>query len=246
MRRLRLLRDSCPDPALDVALSRAVLERVAAGELPETLRLARPAAMVAFGKQDVVSGGYAVAADAAKRHGFAPVVRLGGGRAAVFHEGTVELAHAIPDPDPRAGIRARFERSAGVIAAALRRLGVDARVGEVPGEYCPGGFSVNARGRVKLVGVAQRVIAGGAHVGAVVVAERAEAVREVLLAVYEALGLDWDPGTVAAVADEAPGASLADVLAALEAEYAERYELFEGALEPETLTLARRLADAAK
>jgi hypothetical protein len=32
----------------------------------------------------------------------------------------------------------RFERFASLIAAALGGLGVDARVGEVAGEYCPG------------------------------------------------------------------------------------------------------------
>ena len=32
------------------------------------------------------------------------------------------------------------------IASALRGLGVDAHVGAVPGEYCPGDHSVNARG----------------------------------------------------------------------------------------------------
>ena len=40
---LRVVLDSIPDdPALDTAVARALLERVASGELPETLRLARP------------------------------------------------------------------------------------------------------------------------------------------------------------------------------------------------------------
>jgi hypothetical protein len=39
VRPLRVLHDSFPDdPALDTAVSRATMERVAAGELPETLR----------------------------------------------------------------------------------------------------------------------------------------------------------------------------------------------------------------
>ena len=73
-------------------MSRALLQRVAAGELPETLRLARPGAMVAFGKQDAVASGYADAVRAARSGGFEAVLRLAGGRAAVFHEGTIALA----------------------------------------------------------------------------------------------------------------------------------------------------------
>ena len=130
MASLRLIEASFPDdPALDTGVSRALLERAAAGALPETLRLARPGRMVVFGKQDAVSPRYPEAARAARSAGFEAVLRLAGGRAAVFHEGTVALAHAVPDPDPRPGIHERFERSANLVTAALRRLGADASVG---------------------------------------------------------------------------------------------------------------------
>jgi len=217
---LRLITDSFPDePARDAAVARALLERVAAGELPETVRLARTGRAVAFGRRDEVSPGYRAAVTAARAAGFEPFVRLGGGRAAVFHEGTVLVGHAIPDPQPRLAIRERFEREATLLCRALRRLGVDARVGEVPGEYCPGGFSINARGRVKLAGLGQRVIAGGAHVGAVVVVNGADLVREVLGPVNAALGLHWDPAAVGAIEEEVPGATAADVLDAIRKAY---------------------------
>jgi octanoyl-[GcvH]:protein N-octanoyltransferase len=243
--RLRVLHDRFPDdPALDTAVSRAVMQRVAAGELPETLRIARPGTVVAFAKRDVVAPGYADAVAEAGRAGFGAVVRLAGGRAAVFHEGTLELAHAVPDPDPRRGIRARFEAMAGLIADALRSLGVDARVGEVPREYCPGRWSVNAGGARKLAGIGQRVIAGGSHTGAVVVVAGAARVREGLEPVYRALALDWDPATVGAVEDELAGGddAWAAVRDALLARYAERYELVEAELDAGTLALARELA----
>jgi octanoyl-[GcvH]:protein N-octanoyltransferase len=240
--RLRLLRESFPGAAaLDTALSRALLERVAAGELGATLRLARPGAMLAFGKRDAVSRGYPAAVRAAREAGFEPVLRLAGGRAAVFHEGTIAVAHAVPDHDPRSGVHRRFAEAAELIAAALRRLGIDAAVGEVPGEYCPGGYSVNARGRVKLAGIGQRVIAGGAHLGGVVVASGADRVRDALVPVYRALGLDWDPATAGSAAEEA-AVRVDEVLAAIKAEYASRYELERAALDEETLALARRLA----
>ena len=112
-------------------------------------------------------------------------------------------------------IRDSFEAEASLVTEALRGLGVDARIGEVPGEYCPGRWSVNEGGRMKLTGTGQRVIHGGAHVGTVVVVEDAASIRTVLTPVYAALGLDWDPATVGAVADEVPGVTVAEVADAL-------------------------------
>ena len=258
MRPLRVLDDCFPDdPALDAAVSRAVMHRVARRELPETLRLARPAAVVAFAKRDALAPGYAQAVAAARAGGFGAILRLAGGRAAVFHEGTLELAHAVPDPDPKPGIHERFEATATLIARALSGLGADARVGEVPGEYCPGRWSVNAAGARKLAGTGQRVVAGGSHTGAVIVVDGAERVRSVLEPVYAALGLAWDPRTVGAVEDElgagrsasaasgpsAAGGAIWDAVRdALLAEYARSFELVPGELDQETLALARRLA----
>jgi octanoyl-[GcvH]:protein N-octanoyltransferase len=240
VRPLRVLFDCFPDdPAFDTAVSQATMRRVAAGELPETLRLARPARVVAFAKRDALAPGYAEAVAAARAAGFGSMLRLAGGRAAVFHEGTLELAHAVPDPDPRRTIHDRFEATAELIARALAGLGIDARVGEVPGEYCPGRWSVNAGGARKLAGIGQRVISGGAHVGTVIVAEDAAAVRRVLEPVYAALSLEWDPATVGAV--ERPWASVRD---ALLAEYARRFELVEDAVDAETLALARTLVNS--
>lgn len=236
------------EPALDTALSRALFLRVAAGELPETLRLTRPAPAVVFGKQDAVAAGYAAAAGAARAQGFEAVLRVAGGRAAVFHEGAIALAHAVPDPAPRKGIHARFEASAALVAAALRRVGVDGRVGEVPGEYCPGTYSVNAAGERKLAGLGQRLIAGASYMGGVLVASDSARVREVLTPVYEALGLEWEPATTGAAAEE-DGFSATPLdtpwsamVGALLAEYSARYELVEADFDDDTLALAQRLA----
>jgi lipoate-protein ligase A len=223
-------------------VSRALLMRVAAGELRETLRLGRPEPMVAFGKQDAVAPGYREAVTAARGAGFEAVLRLAGGRAAVFHEGTVALAHALPEAQPRRGIHARFEATAGLLARALGSLGVDARVGEVPGEYCPGSFSVSAGGRLKLAGVGQRLIAGAAHMGAVIVVEGSARVRDALVPVYEALSLDWSPATTGDVAGEAPGVTWDAVRDAILAEYARDRDLVETPLDESTLELARGLA----
>jgi octanoyl-[GcvH]:protein N-octanoyltransferase len=241
-RPIQLVGDSFPDrPAFDTAVSRALMERVAARELPEAMRVARPGAMVAFGRQDVNAAGYGQAVRAARAGGFEAVERLAGGRAAVFHEQTVALAWAVAERDALTGTHRRFVKLAAAVAAALDALGVDARVGEVPGEYCPGEYSLNARGRKKLVGIGQRVIGGGAHLGAVVVVDGAERVREVLIPVYSALGLEWDPDTTGSIADEVGKIEWVDVERALLAALESRFQLEEAAVDDQTLALATRL-----
>jgi octanoyl-[GcvH]:protein N-octanoyltransferase len=229
-------------PQLDTAISHAVLERVAAGELGATFRLRAAEAVLAFGKQDANNPGFPRAVAAARAAGFAPVLRLAGGRAAVFHDGTLAFAHATPDERPTRGTRERFERTGEWLVAALRRLGVDARVGEIPGEYCPGAFSVNAGGRVKLAGVGQRLVAGAAHLGGVLVVTDTAAVRDVLIPVYEALGLEWNPATTGSIEDEVPGVTLDQVTDAIVAELGERYDVTEGDFDGQTLARARELA----
>ena len=224
--------------AYDTAVSRAILERVARGELPETIRLAQPGAMVAFGKQDVSSPGYAAAAEAARAHGFDPVKRLAGGRAAVFFEQTVAFAWAQRNDDPWPGTHDRFREVAGMLERALGRLGVDARTGAVEGEYCPGEYSINARGRTKLAGLGQRIIKGGTHMGGVIVVGGAARVREVLVPVYDSLGLQWDPDTTGSIEDEIGPIAFEDVTAAIRAELA---PLEEAPLDAATLALAEQL-----
>jgi octanoyl-[GcvH]:protein N-octanoyltransferase len=215
--------------------------RVAARELPETLRIARPGTTVAFAKRDAVAPGYEAAVRAAREHGFEATLRLAGGRAAIFHDGTMEIGHAVPDDEPRAGIHERFARTAERLARALARLGVDARVGEVAGEYCPGRYSVNARGAVKLAGIGQRVVGGGSHTGVVLVVEGEHRINEVLTPVYAALGLDWEPAVTGSVHTEVPSATWTSVSDALVTEYAREYDLTEAEVDPETLALAKEL-----
>jgi len=216
--------------------------RVAARELPETLRIARAGTTVAFAKRDAVAPGYEEAVRAAREHGFEATLRLAGGRAAIFHDGTMEIGHAVPDEEPRAGIHERFERTARRLAGALGRVGVDARVGAVPGEYCPGRYSVNARGAVKLAGIGQRVVGGGSHTGVVLVVDGEERINGVLGPVYEALGLDWDPRATGSVRSETPSATWDSIRDALVTEYAREYDLVEAELDRATLELAKGLA----
>lgn len=228
-------------PALDTAISATLLTR-ADSEGLATVRLFVPERAVVFGRQDSVRPRFATAVAAARAAGFAPVLRLAGGRAAVFHEGTVAVSIAEPTPHPREEIRKRFIAVAGVIATALQSLGADARIGEVPGEYCPGDYSVNVRGTHKVAGLGQRLRRGGAHVGGVVVVDDAEAINAVLVPVYDALEYDWNPG---ATGDLGSGVTPATVIEAIVAALGEAgWRLTPGTIANEVVADARtRLGD---
>jgi lipoate-protein ligase A len=240
--RLRVLGDRFPGrPAYDTAVSRALLEGVAEGRLPETLRLYRPDDVLAFSVLDRTRPGFPGAVAAARARGFEAMLRLAGGRAAVFHRATLAFAWVIPSEDPRRGIHARFDALAQVVVEALRGLGVDARVGAVPGEYCPGEHSVNAGGRTKIMGVGQRLVRGAAHVGGVIVVGGSERVREVLRPVYDALGFEFDPDTVGSVEDEVGPIGEDAVADALRGVLARRFALEPATVDAATLARARGL-----
>lgn len=220
------------DPARDVAVTHALLRRVGAttsdavsptpdAEMPgAVLRAYRPQSrVVAFGRRDTRRPGFPAAVDAARAAGFTPVVRPQGGRAVAYTEHSLVLDHIHPHADTLGGMDERFATYGKLWAQMLSEFGIDARVGEVPGEYCPGAYSVNARGSVKLVGTAQRVIKGAWLFSAVAILDDAEMLRAVLFDVYRALDLPFDVASVGSIHDEAPTVSLDPLETAILAAY---------------------------
>jgi octanoyl-[GcvH]:protein N-octanoyltransferase len=226
------------DATLEAGVSHALLARVGSGAVPDAFRLARTPATLSFGRLDTHAPGFPEAVRAAQAHGFAPVHRLGGGRAAVFDEGTLAFGWAVADEEPRTGTHVRFAKLAALVADALRSLGLDARVGALPGEYCPGDYSIHV-GPVKVVGIAQRITKAASYTEGVIVVTGGRRVRDVLVPVYDALGLDWDPST----AGDLGGPTLADVERAMIDRLLLDHELdVHAELDAETLALARELA----
>ncbi len=228
----------------DTGVSEALLRRVDDGSLPETFRISTPGNVVAFGKQDRITPGFDRATELARRHGFASVIRLPGGRAAVFHEQVISFSWTVPDADPIRGIRRRFAQTAALVIETLASLGIEASVGEIPGEYCPGEFSVNHAGTTKLAGIGQRFTKGAAHVGGVLVVGGADRIREVLVPVYGALGINWHPSTVGALDHVIPMLDISTVADALVVALSASVPTLESALGQDTLDLARALAPA--
>jgi hypothetical protein len=80
-----------------------------------------------------------------------------------------------------------------------------------------------------VAGLAQRVYPRAAHVGAAIVVADEGSLRDVLLPVYDALDLRWEPATMGSVRADAPGLGWDDVADALVTEFAERFQLAEHA-----------------
>lgn len=203
------------------------LQRLVESGAPGLLEWDRPGPSAAFGRLDQLQPGFAAAVARVTDAGFTPFVRPVGGRLAAYHDGAVVLDLLLRDPDPPSGTTARFRALAQLIQIGLTRLGVDARVGRVIGEYCPGDWSVNAGGTRKLVGTGQRLTREAVLLTAVIVVVDAAPLRDVMAGAYADLGLDLDPGTVGSVADVVPGVMVDDVVEVLAATLADHLQLAE-------------------
>jgi lipoate-protein ligase A len=195
------------DAEADLERSVELLRAVAAGVIAHdrVVRLYAPAPTVAMSRRESRLPGFATACQTSIELGFAPVIRPTGGRAVAYDE-TCIVFDVIAREEDGAIDQVRFFRETGeALAAALRGLGVDARVGDVPGEYCPGEFSINARGAVKLIGTSQRAVRGGRLLSGMLPLAGVERFTDVLLAVNAALGLDWDPATFGSLGAETAG-----------------------------------------
>jgi len=230
---------SPPDAALDTALSHALLRRAVTGE--EALRLWTPPAAMSFGKLDLLSPASERAIAVARSGGLTPVRRLAGGRAAPIGPTTVCVGWACPGSEI-ADVQRRYETMAAALVCGLGQLGIEGGPGELPGEWCPGSWSILV-GQGKVAGLAQRVVRGGAWAEAVVVVSGSTALRSTLDKVQRALGVAWDPSTLSALADAQPGLTVARAAQALCSELGSRFDALPGTLAEATWIEAKSLRE---
>lgn len=223
----------------------SMLHAARAGQLGPSLRFYIPQPTVAFGQRDTRLPGFEAAREACLDHGFAPMVRSAGGRAAAYHQGCLVLDHIEPHADAITGSKQRFAFFAELLAAALQSTGVQAGVGEIPGEYCPGEYTVHGlrspghiETALKLVGTAQRVVSGAWLFSSSIVVADSAPLRAVLTDVYAALDLEWNPATAGAAEDLVPGLGPDMVKRAILSAYATYAELRPGRFEREPETAA--------
>ncbi len=179
------------------------------------IRFRRPRPTAAFSLQDTTHPDYEHIKDHARASGFEPVERGTGGRLTMFDEQALAITIISPHADPHQHTMRRYEIFAGAIASALLKLGIDARIGGLPNEYCPGKFSINAGGRAKLVGIAQRMNRRCIQMGAIIAVERSEKACAAIADAYRAMGLPFDPITYGAITDFQPSLTYDEVRDAL-------------------------------
>lgn len=213
---MRVLRGRADGAETDRAVTREAVARVAETGEP-AVRVWAPHRQVAFGRRDTRADGYERARDAASERGYDALERGVGGRAVAYTgETTLAFARIEPVADVRGGLDDRYERLTVDVRRALRRLGVPAERGEPGDAFCPGQHSLQRDG--KLVGIAQRVQQRAATTsGVCIVDERAE-LAEVLAAVYDALGVTFDPASVGSVAAAGGAGDVETVRATVEDE----------------------------
>lgn len=173
-------------------------ETADAGE--PSLRVWAPGRQLAFGRRDARADGYADAKRAARKRGFPPSERSVGGRAVAYADSTLAFAHAVPLADMRRGMDDRYGAAVDTVVDALRDIGADVESGEPPRSYCPGAHSVRVVDGGKVAGIAQRVRRGAALVSGCVTVAEEETIRDVLVPVYDALDVPFDPESVGSVA----------------------------------------------
>lgn len=231
------------DPAVELAVAGALVRRVSRGELPDTLRVYRPSRpVVVFGRRETRLPGWPEAVRRAREAGFEPLIRAVGGRAVAYTSAALVIDAAVHSAGSPVGLEERFQVFGDLYADVLRGLGVDARVGSVPGEYCPGAQSVNARGVVKLVGTAQRLVRDAWLFSALVVVADEQALRPVLAGVYDALDQPLDVASVGSLTGEVATLDIDTVEAAVLAAHEAQDTLEPGRLDPSTLELADAMA----
>jgi octanoyl-[GcvH]:protein N-octanoyltransferase len=188
-----------------VAVSHALLNRAAHDGLA-SLRLWRPLRpALSVGRLDVRHPRLVEVLALARAAAVTPVRRLAGGHAATLDSGCLCLGWAQPHPRLEES-GARYELIAGAIVDALGALGVAGSLGESPGEWCPGAWSVQGRSG-KLAGLAQRVISRGAWCEALIVIHPAPELRVLARQVHETLGLEWSESAQGEIASLLPGAA---------------------------------------
>ena len=215
-----LLAERLENPEDGFGLQQVVLEEVASGGRGPTGLIWTSSRYVGATRPETRLPGFAEAERAAEELGFPVLVRNSGGGAVAANEGSVSFSLTFPVEDLRHGLFERYAAGVDLVAAALRRIGVEAEGGEVEGEYCPGAHSVRSGGPrgVKHAGLAQRVTRRAARLEALILVSDTAALIPVLHRFYGALGLPFRPGSMGDLTS-----SLPEVIEALLVEVRERY-----------------------
>jgi octanoyl-[GcvH]:protein N-octanoyltransferase len=215
-----LVAEHLDNPEDGFGLQQALLEEVASGDRGPSALMWTASPYVGVTRPETRLPGFEKAVAAARALGFPVLVRNSGGGAVAANEGSLSFSLTFPVEDLRHGLYERYTEGVELVAAALRRIGVDAEGGEVEGEFCPGAYSVRSGGPsgVKHAGLAQRVTRRAARLEALILVQKTGGLVDVLERFYSALRIPFRRESIGDLPVDVPR-----VIEALVAEVRERY-----------------------
>jgi len=215
-----LVAEHLKNPEEGFGLQQAVLEDIASGERGPTALMWTSSRYVGVTRSETRLPGFEKAVRAAEELDFPVLIRNSGGGAVAANEGSISFSLTFPVEDLRHGLFERYLEGVEIVAAALRRIGVEAEGGAVEGEFCPGAHSVRSGGPrgVKHAGLAQRVTRRAARLEALILVSETKNLVPVLERFYGALDLPFRPESLEDLPADVPR-----VMEALSAEVRERY-----------------------
>lgn len=233
------------DPVTAYGYQRVVFEQVASGARPPTVSITPSARHVGVTRRDTFRPGFDEAVRACYEEGYPVLVRGSGGGATAADGGTFGFSVIRPVAGREAdrGIRDRYDEAAALVLGAFARLGVEAEIGEVRDEFCPGDHSIRVGGwrdGMKVVGIAQRITRRATSVGGIVLVHGEKELARVLERVYGAMSLPFRPGGVGSLRRAGVEVGIEEVVGAFAAETELRYGASRVPLDGRTLERARR------
>ena len=232
------------NPATAYGYQRMVFEQVASGSRPATISITPSARHVGVTRRDTLRPGFDKAVRAANEEGYPVMVRGSGGGATAADTGTFGFSIVRPaeEAERRQDIRDRYDEAAALVLGAFSRLGLEAEVGEVREEFCPGDHSIRVGGwesGMKVVGIAQRLTRRATSVGGIVLVHGEEELSRVLEKVYRAMKLPFRPGSVGSLHGAGVEVGVEEVVAAFAAEAVSRYGAEPATVDRKTMEAAR-------
>lgn len=238
-----LLANRFEDPATAYGYVRTVFEGVASGERPATVSITPSTRHVGVTRRDTFRPGFTDAVRAAGEMDFPVLVRSAGGGATAADLGTFGFSIIRPAnrTESGRGIRDRYEEAAAFVLGAFSRLGIEAEVGEVRDEFCPGDHSIRVgdrEGGMKVVGIAQRITRRATSVGGIVLVWGEQELARVLGRVYGAMRLPFRPEGVGSLSRAGYEDGTQDAIEAFTAEAVHIYGAVRTPVDEVTLALA--------
>ena len=231
-----LVAEYLKNPEDGFGLQQAVLGEVASGERGPTALMWTSSHYVGVTRPETRLPSFEKAVRAVEDLGFPVLVRNSGGGAVAANEGSISFSLTFPVENLRHGLFERYLEGVELVAAALRRIGIDAEGGAVEGEFCPGAHSVRSGGPrgVKHAGLAQRLTRRAARMEALILVSKTGELVRVLERLYDALGLPFRPDSVGDLPVGVPR-----IVEALGTEVRERYGGDEDRVDDDLLAEAR-------